>query len=287
MRPSAALRAAARSLPAASSARKIAQARLGSDSAPVVALRFIRWAEELAGARLEPAHRRLLEEAQARLVLWGCVHDRVADGDEGGLDDFADLLPLQSEAQLRLAAVFGARHPFWSHWRRLVREQVATDRWERERRAPGRFDDAFVRRLAHKATLWRWPAAAVCRLVGQPKAIPRIEAAFDDAFAVLQLFDDLADAEDDAARGQPNAVLAAGAAAHSADVHARIAKGVGPVLRAACERLRRLSQLPGGIGAFARTLLPGTLDERRHAEAATARAVVSILDRVLDGVAGP
>ena len=246
-------------------------------------LQFPRWAEELCGRRLPRGEREALELAQAYLLVFILLRDPIADGEPGAGADVPDLLPLLFEAQVRLGAVFGPRDRFWSDFRRLVAEQVEADRWERAAEWPRELDDALVRRLGLKAGLLRWPAAAVARRVGLPRAAPRIERAFADLLEVFQLVDDVADAAKDAAAGQVNAVLAAaGVPAHASEALLQIADGIPRAFAAVRARLGRLDRARGGIGAFSRSLR-GVCDrtERVAIAAANRRGAVDFLSRLV------
>jgi len=115
-------------------------------------------------------------------------------------------------ARERLLRLFERSDPFWATYAALADEQRASARWEIESRfAPSPpFDDELFRRLANKAALLRWPAAALARLAGRPEDASRLDDLFGRLLGVFLLLDDLEDFEEDAGRGQINAVLCAG-----------------------------------------------------------------------------
>jgi hypothetical protein len=253
--------------------------------AALATLLFPRWAEQWCESRLSRPERRELEAVQAHLLAWGVLRDRAIDG-AGAPAHSPDLLPLLFEAQARLGRLFGSRDLFWTDYRRLIRQQVESDTWESHVTIPVRFCPALVRRLGRKAALVRWPAAAVARRLGLPHLIKRIDRALDDLLAALQLIDDVADADEDAAAGQVNAVLVAGGASArmtGAALQARILRGMPAVFAAARVRLRRLSCCPGGLGNFSQWILT-RIDkaERSGVERAQARAAAAILARILE-----
>lgn len=227
----------------------------------------------------------MLQLAQAYLLIYVVLRDANLDGEPRAAEEFPDLLPAQFEAQLRLSLLYGARHHFWTHYRRLVAQQVRADRWEQSATRPVRLDAGLVRRLGRKATLLCWPAAAVALRVGAPIAALRVERCFDELLEALQLLDDVADAEHDAAAGQVNAVLAAGGAPTRASgifLQIYIARGIPAVFSAIRARLGRLSRLTGGIGKFSRELLHSCgRAERRALEAAHGRAALAFLSEML------
>jgi len=256
----------------------------GAESTAALAtMHFPRWAEEMAGGRLSRAQRRTLLEAQAHLLAWIILRDGLADAEPDSLDDLPDLMPVLFEAQALLSRLFGPRDPFWRDYRRLVRQQVDADRWERSGNAAA--DPALVQRLGRKASLLRWPAWGVARLSGRHQEAPSIDRAFDRLLATLQLFDDVADALEDARTGQVNAVLAAeSAAGHPGGValHAAILRGTAPVYRMIRHRLRALRRCPGGLGAYAAALLDRSGEsETRSLAAAQARTAAEFLKHVL------
>ena len=226
-----------------------------------------------------------MEVVQAHLLAWGVLRDGAIDGPRGRAET-PDLLPLLFEAHAKLSDIFQARDPFWNDYRRLVRQQAESDRWEIAASTRAGFGPLLIRRLGRKAALGRWPAAAVARRLGCPRLAAPIDLAFEDLLAALQLVDDVTDAEEDAAAGQVNAVLVAGRAsahAHGALLHACIIRGIPVVVAAARVRLRRLSRCPGGIGDFSQWALAGLDDaERSSIENIRHRAAASILARVFE-----
>jgi hypothetical protein len=252
-------------------------------SAALAGMLFVRWAEESCGGRLSRAERGKMESVQAHLLAWGVLRDRIADGDTGVRDHEADLLPLFSAVHERLARLFAPRSRFWTQYRRLVRQQAIADRWERTPPTSVRFGPELIRRLGRKTALGRWPAAAVAERLGRAEMARRIDRDLDEILAALQLFDDVADAEEDAKAGQINAVLSAAPPEKSGlELHARIVRGIPPVCAAARTRLRRLSLRGGGLGQFARWVLKGHEEAERSAiEAARGRGVAAILERIL------
>lgn len=170
-------------------------------SGRALVLLFPDWAAEQAGARVPLQELRAI---QARVLAAVLVRDEWLD--KGG--DGSRVAPLLTEAERRLARLFLEGHPFWRQWRRLLRAQAASARWERSAR-PRRFDAGLVRALGGKAALLRWPAHAVAHLAGRPGQAGRLESMFSRFLGVLQLFDDLADVEEDERSGQINAALVA------------------------------------------------------------------------------
>ena len=251
-------------------------------SAALAGLLFVRWAEGACGGRLPRAERAALESIQAHLLAWSVLRDRIADGGAG--DERGEAAPLFATVRQRLQGLFPPRSRFWKSFRLIEREQSAADRWEQTGAGRVRFDASLIRRLGRKSALGRWPAAAIAELLGRRRMTHRVDRDFDDLLAALQLFDDVADAEEDARSGQINAVLAA---APGLDLHARIVRGIPPVCAAARARLRRLASRAGGMGRFARRLLEESVGaERRAIEAAGARGLASFLQRALEGL-GP
>jgi len=252
----------------------------------LAALLFVRWAEQMCGGRLARADRSALESVQAHLFAYGLICDRIADDEPGARDEALDLLPLSFAMHERLSRLFAPCAPFWAQYRRLFREQVAVNRWERNRGAPQCFDPALIRRLGKKATLARWPAAAVAERIGRGEMAPRIERDFQKLLLALQLVDDLIDAEEDGRSGQINAVLAAAPGSESGlELHARIVRGIPPVWGVARMRLQSLSQRHDGLGEFAAWFLATAADvERRAVHAARARGFAAILQRMLDAL---
>ena len=259
--------------------------RASGPSAALATLHFPRWAEEWCGQRLTRAERTQLQAVQAHLLAWIVLRDGIADGDSGTLGNLPDLMPLLFEAQHRLGLLFGPGDPFWGDYRCLVRQQVGADRWERAPPVHARFNHILVTRLGRKAALLRWPAGAVARRLCRPSSVKEIDSAFDDLLAALQLFDDILDVEEDAAAGQVNAVLVAGGAVGSIDpmrLQEHIEAGISPVYTAARSRLLRLTRCRGGIGAFSRSLLAGSVDgERRALEVARNRRAGAFLAQLL------
>ncbi|TMA21488.1 MAG: hypothetical protein E6J88_15690 [Deltaproteobacteria bacterium] len=237
-------------------------------SAALAGLLFVRWAEGACGGRLPRAERAALESIQAHLLAWSVLRDRIADGGAG--DERGEAAPLFATVRQRLQGLFPPRSRFWKSFRLLEREQSAADGWEQTGAGPVRFDASLIRRLGRKSALGRWPAAAVAELLGRPRMTRRVDRDFDDLLAALQLFDDVADAEEDARSGQT-----------------RIVRGIPLVCAAARARLRRLASRAGGMGRFARRLLEESVGaERRAIEAAGARGLASFLQRALEGL-GP
>ena len=180
-------------------------ARARALSARALVLLFPDWAAELVEARVPREELRII---QARVLAAGLAHDDCLDAKGDGLRS----APLLCEAQRRLSRLFEAAHPFWRQWDRLLREQTASARWELSAR-PRRFDAALVRALGRKAALLRWPAHAVAHLSGRPGQARRLDQIFERFLCVLQLFDDLADVDEDARAGQINSALVARRAA--------------------------------------------------------------------------
>jgi len=104
------------------------------------------------------------------------------------------------------------------------------------------------------------PPAAMAEYHRQLEAYSAARGKYD-LLAAMQLFDDIRDAEEDAASGQPNAVLAAG--------------DVARVRAAALELLEPLAHQTGGLGAFARSIIAS----RRRADRLI--AVAAVLHEVL------
>ena len=255
----------------------------------LAALLFVRWAEQICGGHLARADRKALESVQAHLLAYGLICDRIADGEPGARDESLDLLPLSFAMHDRLTRLFAPRAPFWKGYRRLFQEQVAANRWERNRGAPQRFDAELIRRLGKKATLARWPATAVSERLGRCEMAPRIGRDFQELLLALQLVDDLVDAEEDWRSGQINAVLAAAPGPESGlELHARIVRGIPLVWRVARMRLQRLSRRHDGLGQFAGWFLASAADiERRAVDAARARGFAAVLQRMLDALDDP
>jgi hypothetical protein len=285
------LRSVLRCVRPASPVRSMLSSILGSSppSASIAVLLFPRWAEEECGAVLPLRERRRLVGAQAHLLAAGLLRDRIADGENGAVDDLPDLLPLWLEAHSRLAGLFPQSDPFWVDFRRLVREQASADRWERTNNQGERFERSLLRRLGQKTAVLRWPAAAVARRLRRPRIAQTIERFFDDLLTAFQILDDVVDAREDAATGQINAVLVAAAAApgeKELPLDARILRAIPSACREARLRLARVSARPGSLGRFARSLLDGFDDNvQKTIDAVRARAVCDILEGITAGSA--
>jgi len=212
------------------------------------------WINELLGHAL-PA--RLVKEAQliqANLLVHLQYLDDALDGQsQAGRGNPA--VPLMA-AHRRLARLFPPADPFWFDFRRLGEEQQASARWEatgRHARSPP-FDDALLRAIAGKAALVRWPAAGMARLARRPPMKERLDPLLARFLALVLLFDDLTDVEEDASEGRINAVLCA-ARDCSRDAfrfYPGIARGAHVVCSKVREELARLKrEVPSG-SAFAR-----------------------------------
>jgi hypothetical protein len=219
------------------------------------------WLNEILG---RPVALRTVKEIQvieAHLLVYLQFVDDLVDGQSQiGSGDPDSVL---ESAHRRLARLFGRDDPFWKQYAALADEQAASVRWEIESRGKLRppFDDELFRNLASKGALLRWPAAALARLAGRPEEALRLDDLFGRLLGVFLLLDDLNDFEEDAARGQINAVLCAGGAAsrESLHFHAAVARGTGPVCAKGHRELVALRS-KGPEGTFQRTC--DYLDER-------------------------
>jgi hypothetical protein len=226
---------------------------------------------------------------QAHILSWGVLRDGITDCAADRAAE-PDLLRLLFEAHVRLSRLFGARDPFWTDYRRILRQQVESDRWERTGAGSLHFGARLIRQLGRKAALVRWPAAAVARRLGRADLAGEIDCAFEDLLEALQLIDDVVDAEQDAEQGQINAVLVAGGPWQPgvAGLQARIARGIPVACAAARLRLRRLSRCPGGIGNFSCRVLAGFDQAERVAMEQTRRhAAAAILARLIEPDSDP
>jgi len=176
------------------------------------------------------------------------IHLQFLDDDLDGQSQMGPgdpAVPLHAALQ-RLANLFGPDDPFWKDYERLTEEQEWSARWERAGRgAPlPSFDDALFRALIAKAALLRWPASALARLAGRSDARCFLDDVSGRLIGVVLLFDDLADVEEDAQKGQVNSVLCAGrvAADDGVDFHLQALRGGGPVCAKAHAELARVKE---------------------------------------------
>jgi hypothetical protein len=222
----------------------------GHRSAAAAALLVPRWLGELAGGLPRPVLREL-EAAQLLLLCGGLLHEALLDGPKQARFTAWDAATLHARAQERLASLFPPGDPFWRGFAKVLREQAASARWElRMRGRRPRFGARLLRALGSKAALLRWPAFAVPRLCGGRTA-DRCDRLLLRLFIAHQLLDDLLDVDQDAARGQPNAVLAALGmpAADPLDRERQRARARRQVCAAARGQLRALVRaLPAGCG---------------------------------------
>ncbi|HXN56583.1 MAG TPA: hypothetical protein VN874_09960 [Myxococcales bacterium] len=213
------------------------------------------WASELAGAKLSGKVLRELQLLQAHLLTFFLIYDPVLDGDARARTNPGEMLPLLLELHCGLSSFFDAGDAFWLDYRRLVRQQFESSRWEiagRGRPAP-RFDAALIRSLGLKLSLLRWPAYAVARIAGRPDMAALMDRIFDRFYRVLQLLDDVTDLETDRAKGQINAVVAAMAALpRRVSPDLAVAIGTARACAAARVELRKIRrELRGPAGRFA------------------------------------
>lgn len=254
-------------------------------SAATVALRLPDWAAELAGGVPAPA-RRKLSEAQLLFLCGILLQDSLLDksGQADGVTGW-DLELLLHDAERILAGVFAADSPFWRGYRKTLAHQVGSARWElTPRRSLPRLDVKLLRELSHKAALLRWPAPAVASLSGRAELGPRLDRAFGRLFAVLQIFDDLHDLEDDARSGQINAILCGmghTGGLSAIDLSLRRSKAVRRAAALASAELSAvLKDVPAksGLGRYCTKLLIGCAAVgRRAAGEAGARVLAEIL----------
>jgi hypothetical protein len=240
-------------------------------SGHAIALSVPRWLIAASGVGAEAARPAIaalgrLESVQALLLLHLQGVDDGVDGQRLGAGGHDFLAP----ALTTLRAVLGEAPRFQREFARLQREQGETSAWEIARRgrpntAAGTAD---LLRVAGRAALLRWPAAAVAHLLSRPRLRPRLERIAQSLLLVALLLDDLADVADDAAAGRCNAVLLAGRAPPPGngrfyqgvgrgalfvgrwiegeiDAVARDARGA-PGAAEACSRLRLLSARAAG-----------------------------------------
>jgi len=164
-------------------------------------------------ARRAAAALRELELVQMLLLLYLQEVDDAVDGQSQGRGGIAGRRFLSSARQ-RLRASVGVAPFVWDEFARLEREQNETSAWEVARR--GRTSTGSRRtdldRIAGRAALLRWPAAATAHLVGKPALRARLDRLVRSLLLVALLLDDLSDVLEDAERGCCNAVLLSGRA---------------------------------------------------------------------------
>lgn len=199
----------------AASGGAFGDAEAGGLSGHAIALGVPRWLIAASGLPADAARPAIavlgqLESVQALLLLHLQHVDDEVDGQRqvAGCSGHDFLAP----ALEQLRAVLGEAPRFSREFARLKREQEETSAWEVARR--GRpytaARTADLLRIAGRAALLRWPAAAIAHLLSRPRLLPRLERMAQSLLLVALLLDDLADVADDAARGQCNAVLLAG-----------------------------------------------------------------------------
>ncbi|HEY6910055.1 MAG TPA: hypothetical protein VI356_11840 [Myxococcales bacterium] len=199
----------------AASGARFGNATAGGLSGHAIALAVPRWLVAASGVPAEatrPAAAVLaqLESVQALLLLHlQQVDDEVDVQRQACRGDH--FLAAASE---RLRALLGDAPRFRREFARLRREQEETSAWELARRGRPYTSarTADLLRIAGRAALLRWPAAAIAHLLARPRLLPRLERMAQSLLLVALLLDDLADVADDAARGGCNAVLLAGRA---------------------------------------------------------------------------
>ena len=257
-------------------------------SAASAALLVPRWLVELGEGLPRPVVRKL-EAAQLLLLCSGLLHEALLDEPKGARFTAWDAAPLFSRAQQELASLFPPDDLFWRGFSKLLREQAASARWELRMRGKRlRFDARLLRALGSKAALLRWPAFAIPRLAGGRPAL-QLDGMLQRLFVAHQLLDDLLDVDQDATRGQPNAVLAAqGAPAGDPFRRERQrARARRKVCAAARGQLRPLVRaLPAGCGLSRHCghLLRwcGELEERAG-EIAALGSAAHVLEALLEG----
>ena len=211
------------------------------------------WANELSGDQLSLRACKALQLAQAHTLSLIQANEAALDsGDASGLAA-GQALFTHFESLHALAAYFAPGHPFWSDYRRLLREQVASAMWEvRGRKSALRpFDARLIAALGRKAALLRWPASAVGHLASGAREAARLDRFFARFQSVLQLFDDLSDFEADQKTRQINAAVSAGRmqGQEPLEIYPAALRGalrVGGYLRVELARLRRAA--PRGSG---------------------------------------
>ncbi len=213
------------------------------------------WLNELLGNALTKRVVRELESIQAHVLIHLQLLDDVMDG-QSQIGPGDPAVP-RGIAEQRLTRLFNPGDPFWRDYQRLSNEQEAAARWEiAGRGAPlPRLDDALFDAIASKGALLRWPASAVARLAGRPRAVRLLDDVFARVLGVVLLFDDLSDFEEDAGRGQINAVLCAGGISSRDPLHfyPNVLRGA----RAVCDKarvelawLKKVGPSGGGLAAM-------------------------------------
>jgi hypothetical protein len=271
-------------------AKRLRRALEGSPSltGATASLALPRWASDLVGG-IGDERCRELQAIQLLLLMSGLIQDSVADGTSLGRLSGWDSIPLFEEARVRLGRIFPAGDPFWRGYTRVLRQQIASERWERRwrgRQPP--FDAGLVRRLGRKAALMRWPAYAVASLKHKPAVGPRLDRLFERLFSVLQVLDDFVDEREDAEAGRINALISA--TGKSSGQHpsgqakrARAARVAARLARKEVEMLARLVPPSSALAACCKELR-GWCNEMEKRVVKDAR--IRILDHVLNRLLG-
>jgi hypothetical protein len=250
-----------------------------------------RWTSDLVGG-IDDECCRELQAIQLLLLIGVLIQDSVADGASLGMLTAWDSIPLFEQARARLGRVFPSHDLFWRGYTRLLRQQIASARWElrwRGRQPP--FGAALLRRLGRKASLMRWPAYAVASLKAKPALGPRLDRSFERLFAVLQVLDDFIDEHEDAEAGQINALVSAtgkppGESPSGQERRARAAKTVVRLARKEVEMLARLVPPSSSLTVCCKEMRGWCNElEKRVVEDARIRILDQVFNRLLEAPA--
>lgn len=240
------------------------------------------WLGELLGSAKDLVAEAQLIEAHI-LVYLQFLDDEIDGQSQIGPGDASAVLRAAEE---RLGRLFAPTDAFWDEYRSLAAQQAASARWEAEGRdrTPPPFDEALFRALCAKGALLRLLSPAMARLAGRPERVAALDDLFTRFLGVVLLLDDLTDFEEDADRGQINALLSAAQATSRDPLHfhprvARAAAEVGAKVRSELDYLGQagspvLSLACEGLAAQCNLQIESVAGRCR---AATARHMLSLL----------